>query len=182
MKKFSFFFGKIWSSLWHPVATCRMVNEERLQNTLLYLVLLLIFPAVLLTIGSVIIYPRFMAPYVGNYSLIGWVGILLVIIFVFVLSFASLLVSGVVMHIPVRILGGKNGLKGSVRAIVYGSTPFVLSIWFPPIIIFTGVWSTILTIVWVRDIHQLHAWKAIVSVILPPVLVVVLSLIVTALY
>jgi hypothetical protein len=181
MKKVGNLYGKIWATLRHPMATCQAARNEGLGETAIYALAPLSVPAVLLAIGGAIIYPRFMSLYLGNLSSIGWLSIPFLVITLLAGGFVGLAIIGIVLHIPVRVLGGNGSLNDSLRITVYCATPLVLSLWFPPFVVITAVWSAILGIFWVHETHKLSIWKATTSVLLLPISVIILALGVRAL-
>jgi len=181
MKKARVFLGRIWGMLRHPVRTYRTVGEEGLRGTLWYFLVVLLVLAVILLIGGAVVYPRFLAPYLGEYSSLGWISLVLVVPFVLVFGFIALMLGGLILHLFVWLLGGKQGLSQTYKAYACGNTPLLLSLWFPPILVVTGIWSLVLAIVGIRDMQKLSTARAIGSVLIPLALVAAVSFAVTAL-
>lgn len=181
MKKLGSLFNRIWLVLRHPVASSRLVAKENMRDTLLYFLLIMILPTLIIVIGGSIIYPRFMAPYLGGYSSLGWVGVLAVVIIIPLFWFIFVLISGLIIRLAAGIFGSRKDYKTNFKIATYSATPLMLSFWFPPAVIFTAVWSLILAIILVRNNHTLNTIKSISSVVLPIAIVLVLAVIIAAL-
>ncbi len=65
------------------------------------------------------------------------------------------------------LLGGRKGLKQTVKTITYGATPCLLLGWVPgPNIIIAPIWSLLLAINGVMELHELSPGMAILAIIL----------------
>lgn len=71
------------------------------------------------------------------------------------------------LHIWVYLFGGRKGLKQTVKVITYGATPCLLLGWVPgPNIIIAPIWSLLLAINGVTELHELSPGMAILAIIL----------------
>jgi parallel beta-helix repeat protein len=73
---------------------------------------------------------------------------------------------GSILHIFVAIVGGKKGIAQTIKAMMYGSTPGLLLGWIPIIGAIASIWSQILNILGIRQLHELSTGRAILAVLL----------------
>jgi len=70
------------------------------------------------------------------------------------------------LHIWVYLFGGRKGFKQTVKAITYGSTPCLVLGWLPgPNIIIAPIWSLLLVINGIIELHEMSPGMAILSVV-----------------
>ncbi len=90
-------------------------------------------------------------------------------------TFAGIIIAGVFgamyisvwLHIWVYLLGGRNGFKQTLKAITYGATPCLVLGWLPgPNIIIAPIWSLLLVINGLAELHEMSPGMAILSVVL----------------
>ncbi|MFZ2070562.1 MAG: YIP1 family protein [Halobacteriota archaeon] len=98
-----------------------------------------------------------------------FVGILIIGIF------AAMYIS-VWLHIWTYLLGGREGFKQTVKAVTYGSTPCLVLCWVPGAnILIAPIWSLLLVINGLIELHEMSAGMAILSVVfailVPPLIV-----------
>ena len=63
-------------------------------------------------------------------------------------------------------MGGKNGLLQTIKAVIYGDTPSLILGWIPIINVIAMIWSLIVGVIGVRQLHGLSTGKAVLAVIL----------------
>ncbi|RLG18002.1 hypothetical protein DRN75_02740, partial [Nanoarchaeota archaeon] len=78
----------------------------------------------------------------------------------------NLFIGGAWLHLWVYVLGGKQGIKQTWKAMIYASTPSLLLGWIPFINIFTGLWSFILTLLFIGDMQKIGWPKTLLAIIL----------------
>ncbi|MCX6087758.1 MAG: Yip1 family protein [Caldiserica bacterium] len=172
MKKIKKILWRIWAILRQPSKTYQKVYNEGLGESMLYfLTILAILAVVMLALGTVFL-SLFISRYFEDFPLIKWVSLPSLAIFIPVSGFVLLAISGLTLHLFVRLLGGKQGLRQTFKACTYASTPFMLSLWFPPLFVVTVVWSLILTWIGIRELQKMTTAKAIMSVLLPNILII----------
>ena len=65
------------------------------------------------------------------------------------------------------------------KAVIYGTTPFFLLGWIPVIgMIIGGIWAIILTIIGLRELHQITTGKALLAYVLALVIIFVILLLI----
>lgn len=81
------------------------------------------------------------------------------IISIFIAGTVFTLLFSVWVHLWVWILGGRNGLAQTVKAIVYGMTPFFVYGWIPWIGFFFSIWSLVLDVHGIRELGSLSTGR-----------------------
>lgn len=85
-------------------------------------------------------------------------------IMVLLSSIIGIIISSTIVHIGVRIVGGKKSIKQTIMALMYGSTPRLLLGWIPIIGIFAEIWSIVLYIIGIREFHGITTRNAILAI------------------
>ena len=110
-----------------PVATFDDIKDERFRPALAYLLVLLVSQALVLAVAGLIVVSIFLAYQLGDSKHLGWVGIGALGPLVVLSGFVTVLLAGLILHPLVRLLGGKQGLRRTMQAVVYGSTPLLIA-------------------------------------------------------
>lgn len=84
------------------------------------------------------------------------------------------------LHIWVCLFGGRNGLVQTIKAVIYGETPALLLGWIPIVNYIAMIWSIILGIIGLRQLHGLPTGKAVLAAI--PALIFIAAVIYGGLY
>ena len=138
----------------------------------------------ILSVSSVM--PRVLAIIGGAY-----LGTLITFIFMFALGIIGIFISGLWTHIWVYLVGGRKGVTQTIKALMYGATPYCLLGWisstylvistyggniygisgyFLGNIQFVGllaaIWAIIIGILGVRQLHELSTGKAVPAVVI----------------
>ena len=101
-----------------------------------------------------------------------------------VVLFLGILVSGIIevfiiglwSHLWVYLVGGRNGIGQTIKAVMYGMTPSCLLGWIPIVSIIAGIWALIVGILGIRQLHKLSTGKAVLAVLIAlflPVIIIV---------
>lgn len=188
MNSIPHFINRVKGFLIEPTKTFNILKDSSFSEALLYnTILAIVYSACLalsiafLTIEGFIVGPfmDFLLPemitsgegIVGasvNFTalLIAWV-IWIIIIWMFI-------------HIGVCIMGSEKGFTQTYKAFIYGITPVFLFGWIPIIGYVSGIWSLVVIILGIRELHELTINRAIMSLIiafLMPVLIIISALI-----
>ncbi len=99
-----------------------------------------------------------------------------------ILAIASAFIGGAILHIFVYIVGGRKGIVQTIKVGMYGSTPSLLLGWIPLVSIIAAIWSLIVEIIGIRQLHELTTGKAILAVLIPIMLVIILVMVLAALF
>lgn len=156
-------FGKMKGVLFHPTETfAKTIHKDTLKDTLAYLLILAgiftIFEALLLLFGD------------GTVSILSGVVVqgLPEMAFISLLFFAGIVVSAVIfaayMHIWVYLVGGREGITKTDKAVIYALTPFLIFGWIPLLGFVMGLWSFVLLVMAIRELQNLALVKAFLAV------------------
>lgn len=169
-------FRRFWGIVTRPARAFAEVREEKLRRTLLYFLILLMLPALLMFIGSLIARPVLFTSALGERQRLGWLFVALSGPCTLVWGVIPFALAVLILHLSVFFVGGRAGLPQTLRVLVYSSTPLFLSVCFPPTLLIAMVWSLTLAAVGVRKAHGVSTLRAVVSVLLPLVLLAALML------
>jgi hypothetical protein len=105
-----------------------------------------------------------------------------IIFFVLFMIFAIVgaFVGGAILHIFVYIVGGRKGIAQTIKAVMYGSTPQLLLGWIPIIGIIAAIWSLVVEIIGIRQLHELTTGKAVLAVLIPIIIAVIIAIVLAA--
>jgi hypothetical protein len=173
---------KIKGFLLSPVETFRNSRGDEPVPVITYFIVLLVFNAILwglMMAGKVMIHPALAVARLGQGAdplLVFITGLILVL----VLQLFLILIWGLWLHIFSYIAGARKGIMETEKAVIYGSTPLLLIGWIPVIgSVIGGIWTIILTIIGLREMHEITTGKAILAYVLAIVVIfIVLILIV----
>jgi hypothetical protein len=160
--------------LFSPSATFDASKEDTLGDVFKYYVVFLVIYAVLIAIIAAVVF-SFISSLVGMFGMPmampfgAAVGPLVAVIF-FITALAGgiigVLIGGLWLHLWVYLLGGRNGVVQTLKAGIYGSTPYLILGWIPLINVVAMIWTLIAEILGVRQLHGLSTGKAALAVIL----------------
>jgi len=170
-----------------PVEELQKSREDTTESTLKYYILIVLFNAILTALvvlifgghGTLNTMSTLMKQLGWALPFVGALGAILVVVLIAILAVIFLFIGGIWLHIWVYIVGGRKGYMHTVKALAYGSTPGMIIGWIPVIGPFIGgIWTLVLEVLSVREIHQISTARAaiavILSVIIPIIIVMVL--------
>ena len=100
---------------------------------------------------------------------------IIVLILVIVLQLFFILIFGLLLHLFAYITGARKGIVQTEKAVIFGSTPLLLLGWIPVIgTIIGGIWSIILTIIGLRELHGITTGKAILAFVLSLAIIMII--------
>jgi hypothetical protein len=157
---------KMRGFLFNPSESFWKVAEEEIGDTLLYFFLIAVIYAVLATVMT--------AMKVSNHPFLALFGfgfgidlIILKFLVVLVFSWLLALMYSLLLHFWVWLIGGRKGIYQTVRSVLYSLTALMLIGWIPDIGPPVGLlWSVVVGILGVEELHQLPRWRAAGAVIL----------------
>jgi len=106
--------------------------------------------------------------------LIGW-GVIS-----FISGLIGILVGSLWMHIWVYVCGGRKGVGQTIKAIAYGSTPSLLLGWIPFVSIIFSIWSLVVQIIGIRQLHEISTGRAILAYIIAIIIPIIIFAIIWA--
>ncbi|MCK4796258.1 MAG: YIP1 family protein [Spirochaetes bacterium] len=164
------FFETAKGLLMDPTNTFNDLEDDTLENAIkYYAVIVAVFP---------LLFVLFIAT--ANYSTIRvragvFIGDALVIfVMMLVGGLVGAFIIGVISQIGVYILGGKNGIKQTVKAVMYGLTPVLLLGWIPIIGIIAVLWSLVLEVIGIRQFQDITTGRAMIAVIFSFLIIVII--------
>ncbi|NYT08235.1 MAG: YIP1 family protein [Methanomicrobiales archaeon] len=168
-----------------PVETFQKVRKADLGDALKYFMILVVINAVLSVIISLVALSSMWAVYSSIFEGLGIAvpaaagfGIVVIAILMIFVNLLVLFIAAAWLHLWVYILGGRKGYVETLKAIAYGNTPHLLIGWIPLIGFIGSIWSFVLYILGVRELHEVSTGRAALALILA---VVVLLIIIIAL-
>ena len=185
--------------LQHPVETFRISKDDRFTEVITYYLILFFLDIVLTLVfssGDFVMLTKRGFPNVGGSTgpFYPFFTIILNDLFrILFLGTVGLLIGGILIHIGVYLTGGRKGMKKTFMALMYGLTPYLMTSWiasllshiwvegdiagFFCLIIIAG-WTLIVIFYGVRELQEISAERAAVSVAVPlvvlPFIIVVL--------
>lgn len=85
--------------------------------------------------------------------------------FFYILIWGSIAIVGysLLTHIWVYVLGGKKGVKQTIKSIAYGSSSLLLLGWIPFLGIIFAIWAIVISIKGIIQLHEVPAERAIIA-------------------
>jgi hypothetical protein len=172
-----------------PVSTFQKVRSTDLGDALKYYLIVVVINAIFTAIVGLIMVSAIWAMFA---PILQQIGIPLslaagagVVVFAIVMIFVQLLmlfIGAAWVHIFVYLLGGRKGYLQTLKSISYGSTPSMLIGWIPFIGFIGAIWSFILSILGVRELHEMTTGKAAIAVLLAVVVLAIIIILILALF
>jgi signal peptidase len=86
-------------------------------------------------------------------------------VLVLILGIIGVFIGGLWTHVWIYLVGGRKGVTQTLKALMYGATPGCLLGWIPIVGVFAVVWTLILEIVGIGQLHELSTRRAVLAVI-----------------
>ncbi len=167
---------RIKGFLFSPSKTFDASKEDSLGDAFKYYVVILLVLAVLVAIiGAVAfqliwgMFATFLPPDAPSLAEIGpLLAVIPVLLFVVVLvgGIIGAFIDGLWIHLWVYIVGGRKGVGQTIKAVLYGATPYCLLGWIPIVNFIAEIWMIIVAILGVRQLHELSTGKAVLAVVI----------------
>jgi hypothetical protein len=93
-------------------------------------------------------------------------------------AFASLFISGSLTHLFVWAFGGRKGYGNTIKAFAYGNTPLLLFGWIPFVGMLLWIWTLVLDIIGIRQLHEISMGRAVGAVLLGIVILVIIGVVI----
>jgi hypothetical protein len=164
---------RIKGFLFSPSKTFDASKEDTIGDAFKYFVVILAIFAVIIAVLIAVLFSLFSEmfgkPGIPVMPFKAAMGPLLAVgffIFVLVGGIIGVFIDGLWLHLWVYVVGGRNGVGQTIKAVMYGATPSYLLGWIPIVGIIAGIWTLIVGIIGVRQLHELSTGKAVLAVIL----------------
>ena len=170
------FIDNVKGFLLNPTETLIAHRDESLGDALRYFVILLaIFGALNgIMMGLGLNMAQDLACASGGMGAFGTiVTILAAIVAMVIFGVIGLFIGGVILHIFVYIAGGRKDVSTTIRSAIYSATPNLLFGWIPFIGFFAGIWSLVLQVLAIKELHEISTARAVAAVILPFILMLI---------
>ncbi|MCK9592716.1 MAG: YIP1 family protein [Methanoregula sp.] len=165
-----------------PSETFRKVKDTDYGGTLLYfLILVLVYTVLSIPVMLVTLPPTW---FTGMFGMIGigtlaGFGIILIAVLMIIAALVFLFIGAAWLHIWVFLFGGRKGYRETLKALAFGETPALLLGWIPLVGILAVIWSLVLAVLGVRELHGISTARAmgavIIAVIIPLFVLVLLA-------
>lgn len=182
--------GRIRGFAFNPARQFAAAKDDSLSDAFKYYIPLLAILGAILSIVAVITASKIVSmlglsgfalmpglPELGKIIPLLGVGTFVVTI---VLGILAALYIAVWLHIWVYLLGGRKGLRQTTKAVLYGATPCLILGWLAPVnVLIAPIWSILLVIAGLIELHELSPGRSIIAVILAilvPVIVCVIAI------
>ncbi|MDD1718322.1 MAG: YIP1 family protein [Methanoregulaceae archaeon] len=154
---------KVKGFLLNPVESFQKARGDSLGETFLYFVILLVIYAILAAIVSLAV-GQAVRSLIPGFP--GMSSIALPFLFVGTLigGIIGVFIGGAWLHLWVYIFGGRKGIMQTIKTVMYGSTPTFVIGWIPIISIIGAIWSFILVILGIRELHEISTGAAVLAV------------------
>ena len=175
--------GRIKGMLLSPVQTFHEVRTESDFSVYKYFLTIVVINSIfssLVFIGWLFSHPLF--GIIKYNPSADFVGVLATIIILVIAGFFLSLVWALWLHIFVYALGGRKGVMQTIKAQLYGFTPFMLLGWimipFGIGVIVGGIWSFVITAIGIREVQEITTGRATIALVTAIVVAAVILLLV----
>ncbi|MFQ6063356.1 MAG: YIP1 family protein [Methanosarcinales archaeon] len=164
---------KVKGFMFSPSESFNRVMPDTLKDAFKYYIVFLIIYAILqsITLSAFLTTKSLHTSIFGPLmQLIGndHEAILAIMMFITIMVFGiiGIFITGIWLHFCVYMAGGRMGIEQTIKALMYGITPYFILGWIPVIGIIAGIWSIVVEIIGVQQLHDLSTGKAVVAYIL----------------
>ena len=172
-----------------PVETFRTVRDTDLGDSLKYYLILLAINAVLSAIVSLAMTSAARTTITSIFTQAGiplpavtGAGVIGIALMMIIVQFVLVFIGAAWLHLFVYLLGGRKGYLQTLKAITFGSTPAMLFGWIPFAGLLAGIWSLVLGVFGIRELHDLTTIKAVLAVILALIIIVLILIAIAAFF
>ena len=176
---------KIKGFLFSPSETFDASKEDTLGDAFKYYLILLLIPALLSAVIAAVAFSLLagffgrMLPFMSaSLAFAGAGAAVVVFLYVLIAGAIGVLIGGLWLHIWVYLMGGRKGLTQTFKALMYGATPSLLLGWIPFINFLASIWSLIVEIIGIRQLHEISTGRAVAAVILAIIIPLIVSLVI----
>ncbi len=177
------FWEKTKGFLLSPTETFNSVKDEDWGGSISYfakwLIIFGILIAVIIVVAFAVIW-AFIAPFLPPEMPVDISGFLAFgVAIVAVIALIATIIGGLIgiligslwMHIWVYIVGGRKGVGQTIKAMAYGNTPALLLGWIPFLGIIFSIWTWVVQIIGIRQLHEISTGRAALAYILGAIII-----------
>ena len=174
--------------LFAPVETFGKVKSADIGDALKYFIVILLINVILTSIVTLIIASAVIAVIEQAFSGLGialplaaGVGIIIWAIIIIVLTLVFVFIVGAWFHLWVYLLGGKKGYIETMKAVMYGCTPYMIIGWVPIIGPFIGgLWSIVVEILGIRELHGISTGRAVAAYLVAVIILFIILVLIAS--
>jgi len=178
---------RIKGFLFSPSETFDASKEDTIGDALKYFIVILAVYAVISAIIAAVAFSAF-AGMLGTFGVRTMtfgaaMGPLLAVgVFVgaIIVGIIGIFIGGLWLHLWVYVVGGREGVTQTIKAVTYGATPSLLLGWIPVVGMIAGIWALIVEIIGVRQLHELSTGKAVLAVVIAIIIPVIIFVVLFA--
>ncbi len=174
------FVEKVKGILTEPSKMFDALKEETISEAIKYYAII----AAMYAVMTALLFSMAFGSMFGRFGMMmgaGATGGIVMFMILFIFGIIGIFVSGAIFHIFVYLVGGRKGLSQTIKAVMYGSTPALLFGWIPIIGMIAGIWSLVLEVIGIRQLHEITTGKAILAVVIMLVILGLIAVILAAL-
>ena len=169
-----------------PAETFRKVKDTDYNDTLMYFLVLVLINTALSVLIMLVSLSSMWTVFNGMFERLGigtmsGSGIVIIAVLMIIVALVLLFIGAAWLHLWVYLFGGRKGYRETLKALAFGETPALLLGWIPLVGFLAGIWSLVLSILGVRELHGISTARALGAVILA-VLIPLLILVLLALF
>jgi hypothetical protein len=164
---------RIEGFMFSPSVTFRASKGEKFSDALKYYVPLLVFFSVLFAVVTAAILTNSI---LGQFNMLTLGGGLF--IGALIGGTIGILILGIWVHIWACAFGGRRGLTQTIKALMYGSTPFLIFGWIPGLDIIGVIWSILVIPSGLIELQEMYSGRTILALIfalIVPVVAVIMG-------
>lgn len=177
------FWEKTKGFLLSPTETFNSVKDEDWGGSISYFAKWLIIYAILITVIIAVAIAAiwaFITPFlppdmpieIGGFLALGTAVVAVIaLISVIIGGLIGILIGSLWMHIWVYIVGGRKGVGQTIKAMAYGNTPSLLLGWIPFLGIIFVIWTWVVQITGIRQLHEISTGRAALAYILGAIII-----------
>ena len=155
---------KMKGVLFHPTETfAETIRNDTLKDTLIYLLILVAIFTVLLGVILLVGVSAYAGLLTGIAA--GGLSVIALIPMLFFTGLLGAVIFAVYMHIWVYLVGGREGITETWKAVIYASTPSLLFGWIPVVGFVVWLWSLVLMVIGIRELQNMTLARAALAVI-----------------
>lgn len=93
----------------------------------------------------------------------------------FIMMIIFPLIGGLILHIFAFLFGAKKGFEQTLKAVFYAETPVLLLGWIPFIGPIFNLWTLVLEIIGIKNLHKVSTGTAVLALLVPLIILGILA-------
>ena len=175
------FINKSKNFMLSPVNSFKEVKDESLDSSIKYFILWAVISSILYGITFQEAWKYYSSPLMikeiehflfGN--VYGAPLTILLILFFLSLSSIFLFVNSLWLHMWIKLMGGSGDIHQTIKIMIYSATPVYIMGWIPFVGRLIGIWSFVIALFGIRELHGMSLSKAAAAAIISSIIFVIL--------